>query len=133
MSSPPRAPGALFAGLCTLDIIQAVASVPGPNEKVTALDKTVAAGGPAANAAVAFAFLGGGATLLAAGAVPVPAVDVADTSGAGDVFHGAFTYAVAEGAAGGTLDEGTFTAALRFAAEVAARSCRTFGTRAWMG
>jgi hypothetical protein len=30
------------------------------------------------------------------------------------------------------LDEGVFTAALRFAAEVAARSCLTFGTRAWM-
>ena len=283
----------MFAGLCTLDLIQAVDRLPGPNEKVTALDQAVAAGGPAANAAVTFAFLGGGATLLTcvgrhpladgiradlsqagvrlvdaaeaddrpppvssilvtagtgdrsvvsrnaagrdlappaelhalvgqaravlidghhprlahaaaraareqrrpcildggswkdntdsllpyvdvavcsadfrppeaagdvlgyllgcgiawaavtdgprpvawaaqggrSGTVPVPTVDVANTLGAGDVFHGAFTYAVA---AHGALDEGVFTTALRFAAEVAARSCRTFGTRAWM-
>jgi sugar/nucleoside kinase (ribokinase family) len=56
--------GALFAGLCTFDIIQGVARMPGPNEKVTALEQTVAAGGPATNAAVTFAFLGGQATLL---------------------------------------------------------------------
>jgi sugar/nucleoside kinase (ribokinase family) len=54
----------LFVGLCTLDIIQSVAHVPGPDEKVTALRQTVAAGGPAANAAVTFAHLGGDATLL---------------------------------------------------------------------
>jgi sugar/nucleoside kinase (ribokinase family) len=288
------APAALFAGLCTLDIIQAVDRVPGPDEKVTALDQVVAAGGPATNAAVAFAYLGGDATLLTgagrhplaggiradlAGAgvrlvdaaadddrpppvsaiavtagtgdrsvvsrnaagrelapprnlhaladraqavlvdghhprlalaaaiaarergVPcildggswkadtpellpyvdvavcsadfgppggsgsvldfllghgvrwaavtdgprpvtwagargrsgssiVPAVDVADTLGAGDVFHGAFTYAVT---VNGALDEGSFVAALGFATEVAGRSCRSFGTRAWMG
>jgi sugar/nucleoside kinase (ribokinase family) len=293
VSSAHVSPSALFAGLCTLDIIQAVDRVPGPNEKVTALDQTVAAGGPAANAAVTFAFLGGHATLLTgagrhplaegiradlaragvrlidaaeadvrpppvssilvtagtgdrsvvsrnaagrelapppelsalagqaravlidghhpmlahaaaraardhgrpcildggswkdntadilpyvdvavcsadfrppgaagdvlayllgsgirwaavtdgprpvtwaglgarSGTVPVPAVDVADTLGAGDVFHGALTHAIA---AHGALDEDAFTSALRFAAEVAARSCRSFGTRAWM-
>ncbi|GAB7052963.1 PfkB family carbohydrate kinase [Catenuloplanes indicus] len=55
---------AVFAGLCTLDVIQSVTRVPGANEKVTALRQTVAAGGPATNAAVTFAHLGGTATLL---------------------------------------------------------------------
>ncbi|MCL2582799.1 MAG: PfkB family carbohydrate kinase [Streptosporangiales bacterium] len=286
---------ALFAGLCTLDVLQAVERVPGANEKVTALDQTIAAGGPAANAAVTFAHLGGDATLVTgvgrhplaagvradlgragvrladaagdddrpppvssivvtaatgdrsvvsrnaagravappaglpslvsearavlvdghhpaladaaarearargvpcvldggswkgntaallpcvdvavcsadfrppgsgqdvlefllragvrwaavtdgprpvawagpdglAGTVPVPAAEVADTLGAGDVFHGAFLHAIASG--GEVLDETAFTAALRFAGEVAARSCESFGTRAWMG
>jgi sugar/nucleoside kinase (ribokinase family) len=57
-------PRALFAGLCTLDIIQGVTRMPGRNEKVTAQRQTIAAGGPATNAAVTFAFLGGRATLL---------------------------------------------------------------------
>jgi sugar/nucleoside kinase (ribokinase family) len=47
------------------------------------------------------------------------------------VFHGAFTYAIAAGGVKGAA-ESAFTSALRFAAGVAARSCRTFGTRAWM-
>ncbi|MFC4537005.1 PfkB family carbohydrate kinase [Sphaerisporangium dianthi] len=55
---------ALFAGLCTLDLVQSVERMPGVNEKVTALAQTVAAGGPATNAAVAFSFLGGDATLV---------------------------------------------------------------------
>jgi sugar/nucleoside kinase (ribokinase family) len=55
---------ALFVGLCTLDIIQLVTHVPAANEKITALRQTVAAGGPVTNAAVAFAHLGGHATLL---------------------------------------------------------------------
>ena len=57
-------PAALFAGLCTFDLIQAIERMPGPNEKVTALRQLTAAGGPATNAAVTFAFLGGQATLL---------------------------------------------------------------------
>ncbi|NJC70526.1 sugar kinase [Planosporangium thailandense] len=64
-----------------------------------------------------------------AGQVEVPAVDVVDTTGAGDVFHGAFAYALATA---GRLDETTFVAALGRAAETAAASCRTFGTRDWM-
>ena len=293
-SGQSAAPDALFAGLCTLDIIQAVDRLPGPNEKVTAVDQTVAAGGPAANAAVTFAFLGGNATLLTgvgqhplaegirddltragvrltdtaaddgrpppvssilvtkgtgdrsvvsrnaagrdlpppptlpslvrragavlidghhprlaeaaaraareqgrpcvldggswkdntasllpqvdaavcsadfrppdldgdvleyllrrgarwaavtdgprmvvwagpdgrSGTVSVPRVTVADTLGAGDVFHGAFMYTIAEH---GILNDDAFVSALRFGADVAARSCRAFGTRAWMG
>ncbi|WP_214416764.1 PfkB family carbohydrate kinase [Sphaerisporangium fuscum] len=59
-------PGALFVGLCTLDVVQAVERMPAADEKVTALTQEVAAGGPATNAAVTFAFLGGTATLLTA-------------------------------------------------------------------
>ncbi|MFW7413418.1 PfkB family carbohydrate kinase [Demequina sp. SO4-18] len=57
-------PHALFTGLCTLDVIQSVDRVPAANEKVAALDMLIAAGGPATNAAVAMAHLGGAATLV---------------------------------------------------------------------
>jgi sugar/nucleoside kinase (ribokinase family) len=57
-------PVGLFVGLCVLDIIQLVDHVPQPNEKSTAFRQTVAAGGPATNAAVAFSHLGGSATLV---------------------------------------------------------------------
>jgi sugar/nucleoside kinase (ribokinase family) len=283
------APSAVFAGLCTLDLIQQVDRVPAANEKITAGRQVVAAGGPAANAAATFAHLGGSATLvtgvgehpLAAGAkadlarlgvrlvdlaagdpeppavscvlvtagtgtravvsrnatgqrlrvpddldalvhgaelvlvdghhpdlalaalraaadrvtvldggswkahlpgllplvdiaicaadlrppggeptlaylaeqgvawravtdgprpvrwagpastgeIEVPRVDTVDTTGAGDVFHGAFCHALLGAEA---LDEAAFVAALRRAAEVAAGSCRWFGTREWM-
>ena len=59
-------PTGLFVGLCTLDVIQLVDHTPGSNEKLTAREQVVAAGGPAANAAVAFGYLGGAATLLTA-------------------------------------------------------------------
>ena len=59
-------PTGLFVGLCTLDVIQLVDHAPGANEKLTARDQVVAAGGPAANAAVTFSYLGGAATLLTA-------------------------------------------------------------------
>lgn len=64
MANPAEPVRGLFAGLCTFDLIQSVSRVPGPNEKVTALDQAVAAGGPAANASVAFSFLGGRSTLV---------------------------------------------------------------------
>lgn len=57
------------------------------------------------------------------GTVAVPPVAVVDTLGAGDIFHGAFCHASL------TLD---FVPALAAAAQVAARSCQHFGTRAWM-
>lgn len=59
-----RRPEGLFVGLCTLDVIQLVDQVPGPNQKLTAREQVVAAGGPAANAAVTFSHLGGTARLL---------------------------------------------------------------------
>ncbi len=57
---------AIFAGLSTVDIVQLVERLPAANEKVVSLDFLVAAGGPAANAAVAFAHCGGQATLVTA-------------------------------------------------------------------
>ncbi|MFI9169320.1 PfkB family carbohydrate kinase [Streptomyces lincolnensis] len=74
-----RGPRGLFVGLSTLDVIQLVDHVPGGNEKLTAREQVVAAGGPAANAAVAFAHLGGRATLLTAvGSHPLGVTVTAD-------------------------------------------------------
>jgi sugar/nucleoside kinase (ribokinase family) len=54
----------LFVGMTTLDLIYLATAAPGANQKVVALDTAIAAGGPATNAAVAFAHLGGEARLL---------------------------------------------------------------------
>ncbi len=71
---------------------------------------------------------GGAPVLYAAGpqtgTVPVPRVEVVDTMGAGDVFHGAYCWFAAQGHG--------FVQALGEAARVAAESCRWRGTRAWM-
>lgn len=61
--SRPR-PQGVFVGLATLDLVQHVAHVPEPNAKATATWQELAAGGPALNAAVVFAALGGAATLV---------------------------------------------------------------------
>lgn len=50
-------------GLCTVDLIQRVEAFPNPGEKLQSLSVEVAAGGPATNAAVAIAALGGQAKL----------------------------------------------------------------------
>lgn len=59
----------------------------------------------------------------AMGTVTVPAVEVIDTVGAGDIFHGAFCHFILRS---------PFPQALAEAAAVAARSCRFLGTRHWM-
>lgn len=51
----------LFLGLATLDLIYLAQQPPGENQKVVASDCTIAAGGPAANAAVTFGYLGNAA------------------------------------------------------------------------
>lgn len=56
----------LFAGMATLDLVYLAAGTPSNNEKIVACDCTVAAGGPATNAAVTFSYLGDRAMLLAA-------------------------------------------------------------------
>jgi len=56
----------IFVGLATLDLVYNVDDFPAPNAKVAARDQQVYAGGPATNAAIAFAHLGGDATLVAA-------------------------------------------------------------------
>ena len=53
----------LFLGLATLDLIYLAVGPPGENQKVVAADCTIAAGGPATNAAVAFSALGNEAVL----------------------------------------------------------------------
>lgn len=54
----------LFVGLVTLDLIYLAEHLPGSNQKIVAADATIAAGGPATNAAVAFAYLGNSAMLM---------------------------------------------------------------------
>jgi sugar/nucleoside kinase (ribokinase family) len=54
----------LFIGLITLDLIYLAESAPQTNQKLVASDYTVAAGGPATNAAVTFSYLGNQATVL---------------------------------------------------------------------
>lgn len=56
------------------------------------------------------------------GQLAVPTIEPVDTLGAGDIFHGAFCHSWT----------GDFAAALMRAAQVAAHSCRYFGTRAWI-
>jgi sugar/nucleoside kinase (ribokinase family) len=63
MPAPARV---LCAGLATYDVIQLVERLPLPDEKVAALAFVTAAGGPAANAAVACAHLGSAPTLVTA-------------------------------------------------------------------
>ena len=59
-------PQAVFVGLTTLDVIQRVTSEPGWGRKGVSESSELVAGGPAANAAVAFAALMGSATLVTA-------------------------------------------------------------------
>jgi sugar/nucleoside kinase (ribokinase family) len=60
---PPRG---LFVGVTNLDVVQRVARRPGIDEKVVAQRSDIAAGGPAAVAAVTFGALGGRSVLLSA-------------------------------------------------------------------
>ncbi len=84
MSEPRRRPRGVFVGLATLDVIHRVDAAPGPNEKITARAQFVAAGGPAANAAVAFAALGGESSLLTAlGSGPIARTIAAELAGVG--------------------------------------------------
>ncbi|PXY34618.1 ribokinase [Prauserella coralliicola] len=54
----------LLAGLCTVDVVQRVDELPEPGHKVQSRSAETAAGGPATNAAVTVAALGGRPTLL---------------------------------------------------------------------
>jgi sugar/nucleoside kinase (ribokinase family) len=56
----------LCAGLATVDLVYRVDRIPGPDEKAQATEVAIAAGGPAANAAVTAAALGARVTLLTA-------------------------------------------------------------------
>lgn len=56
----------LFVGLVTLDLIYLADAPPSANQKIVAQEITIAAGGPATNAAIAFQHLGNSATLIGA-------------------------------------------------------------------
>ena len=58
------------------------------------------------------------------GEIEVPLVEVVDTMGAGDIFHGAFCRYTSGG--------NDFVESLKRAAEIASDSCRRRGTRSWM-
>ncbi|MCL2781201.1 MAG: PfkB family carbohydrate kinase, partial [Actinomycetia bacterium] len=74
-----RAPKGIFVGLSTLDVVQLVDQIPAADEKVVARAVSTAAGGPAANAAVAFAALGGvGRLVTRVGADPAGVLVRAD-------------------------------------------------------
>ena len=74
---------ALFAGLTTLDVLHRLDHVPDPSLKVTSTDFTMAAGGPATNAAVTYAALCAASRVLsgpedeagAASGAPLPSSD----------------------------------------------------------
>ncbi|MFL6120002.1 PfkB family carbohydrate kinase [Actinophytocola sp.] len=71
-------------GLCTVDVVQRVETLPAPGEKVQSLSVEVAAGGPATNAAVAVAALGGRVRLSTVlGAHPLARLAAADLSACG--------------------------------------------------
>lgn len=55
--------------------------------------------------------------------ISIPAIEAIDTLGAGDIFHGAFCHYILET---------DFPTALKLAAEVASKSCLSFGTRNWL-
>ena len=68
--------------------------------------------------------------------VPVPAVAVVDTLGAGDVLHGALAAWLAtrgmDGGTAGAFADRAPTPGLAFAAEVASASCTAEGARGWL-
>lgn len=55
---------ALFVGITTLDLIYLAPYFPAANEKLSAIDTTLSAGGPATNASVTFSYLGNSSRLL---------------------------------------------------------------------
>ncbi len=69
----------LFVGLVTLDTIYRAEAPPTSNQKIVATDFTVAAGGPATNAAVTFGYLGNTPMLVGAiGCHPITSLVRAD-------------------------------------------------------
>jgi sugar/nucleoside kinase (ribokinase family) len=89
----------LFVGLATLDVVQLVDRPPARNEKLTARRTWLAAGGPAAVAAIAFSALGGTARLWTTlGPTPAARLAAADLAAAGveviDVAPAGFELAV---------------------------------------
>ena len=57
---------ALFVGLATIDLSYVVDKIPRRNEKISVSSQEITSGGPAANAAITFAALGGSCALVTA-------------------------------------------------------------------
>lgn len=72
--------------------------------------------------------LGAGGVALPEESLAVEQIQAVDTCGAGDFFHGALTYRIAERG----WDRARFASDLAFASTVAGRSIRSFGTRRWL-
>lgn len=68
----------LFIGLITVDLIYLAKSVPQNNQKIVATDYTVAAGGPATNAAVAFSCWNQAKLVGVVGSHPLKSLILAD-------------------------------------------------------
>ena len=62
----------IFVGLSTIDVLYSVDEFPKANEKVAARSQEVFVGGPATNACIAYAHLGGKAALVTAGWQSIP-------------------------------------------------------------
>jgi sugar/nucleoside kinase (ribokinase family) len=81
-------PKGLFVGLATVDLAYTVDKIPSTNTKISVPDQQISAGGPATNAAVTFAFLGGQSTLVTAvGKHPLGAVIRQDLDRFSVVLH----------------------------------------------
>ncbi len=79
---------ALFVGLATVDLIYVVDDIPGRNAKISVPAQEIASGGPAGNAAVTFAFLGGRTALVSAvGRHPLASVVRSELEQHGVVLH----------------------------------------------
>jgi len=65
-TNPRRRPKGLFVGLATVDLAYVVDKIPPRNAKISVPSQQVSTGGPAANAAATFAFLGGRSVLVTA-------------------------------------------------------------------
>jgi sugar/nucleoside kinase (ribokinase family) len=74
--------GVLLVGLCTVDVVQRVTELPSPGQKLQSTSVELVAGGPAANAAITVAAMGGRATLVTVlGSHPLGALARADLTG----------------------------------------------------
>jgi sugar/nucleoside kinase (ribokinase family) len=83
-----RSPKGLFVGLATVDLTYTVDKIPRRNEKISVPGQIITAGGPSANAAITFAFLGGRSTLASAvGANPLSAIIRYDLSQSAVLLH----------------------------------------------
>lgn len=78
----------LFFGLTTIDVFSFVDQQPGPNQKIKTRGQAVCAGGPAANAAVAFSALDNEACLVSGvGNHPIGALGLLDLQQHGVKIH----------------------------------------------